>query len=314
MQQKVLPAFLNKVLQALVDLMLEGIDYSCTKKALEDIQCENSHLFQFCQDVGLIYDPNSTLTANEIWKVLEPWYQDNGILIYQDDGKGKFKAIWNDQPRKSDLNVKSCNQVINRFKALFPKAKNLKVPRKGGGKSFSGLQGIGFASSSSPSGVTQSTTDVTQPSVNTEPKKALQDKDFNPINPISSNVTEKNQKLESQKRLQASILPDQQRIEADDDQRLGFAHTIQTPIDQQQIGDSSMLKGCDVPLEVGCRIRCYPTLQHSDNNWIVTAKVIEIESEKGYFNGCTVEYKDRIKGLKCDRIPGGNPDWILERV
>jgi len=42
------------------------------------------------------------------------------------------------------------------------------------------------------------------------------------------------------------------------------------------------LKGCDVPLEVGYQL-CYPTIRHFESNCKVTAIVIEIEIEHGWF-------------------------------
>jgi len=140
----ILPAFLNKVLQALIDLMEQGIDYSSTEKALLDIQKENSHLFEFCQDIGLGYKPDSTMTAGEIWELLEQWYQDNGILDYEETSRGKRKAVWMEQARKSDSNCKAANQVLARFKALFPKAKEVLVQGNSKGKARKGLQGIGL--------------------------------------------------------------------------------------------------------------------------------------------------------------------------
>jgi putative DNA primase/helicase len=141
LRSEVLPAFLNRVLAALVDLMAQGIDYNCTQKALEDIQAENSHLFQFCKDIGLGYDPNETTTAGEIWEQLEQWYLDNGTLTYDEAANGKKKSIWIDQVRKGDANLKGANQVIARFQSLFPKAKRVTV-----GKGKMALQGISFIS------------------------------------------------------------------------------------------------------------------------------------------------------------------------
>lgn len=194
MRNQVLPAFLNRVLQALSDLMEHGIDYSCTQKALEDIQRENSHLFQFCQDVGLSEDPNSTVLASEIWARLEQWYQDNGTLEYEETSNGKRKAIWHDQSRKSDLNVKAINQVIARMSTMFPKAKIVAVAREGGGKPRMALQGIGLKE------VVTQFHPVFHPVVTqAEPNKPLQDLGFNPVNPISSSPEKEKNLVNSSK-------------------------------------------------------------------------------------------------------------------
>ncbi len=144
LRSEVLPAFLNRVLDALQRLMVEGIDYSCTQEALEAIQAENSHLFQFCQDTGLGYDPNAILTAGEIWERLEQWYQDNGTLAYEETSTGKQKAVWTEQANPSDRNIKGANQVLGRFQQLFPKCKRVTVTHPNGKKKVQALQGIGF--------------------------------------------------------------------------------------------------------------------------------------------------------------------------
>ncbi|WP_267209706.1 hypothetical protein, partial [Brucella melitensis] len=69
-QECVAPAFLNKMIAGLQALIAEGIDYSCTQQALEEIQAENSHLFQFCKDTGLGYKANGIVTAFDIWQRL----------------------------------------------------------------------------------------------------------------------------------------------------------------------------------------------------------------------------------------------------
>lgn len=177
LRNEVLPAFLNRVLDALTRLMADGIDYSYTQRALESIQAENSHLFQFCQDIGLEYDPNGIVTAGEIWERLEQWYQDNGTLTYEHNDKGKKKSLWVDQARRDDANVKGANQVIARFQNLFPKTKRVTV-----GKGKMALQGISFVPTS-PSGEpveTKSEATVSQ----LVSQKPLPDKDGEPVTPV----------------------------------------------------------------------------------------------------------------------------------
>lgn len=140
----VAPAFLNKMISGLQALIEEGIDYSCTQQALEDIQAENSHLFQFCKDTGLSYKPDAIVTAFDLWSHLENWYIDNGTLSFDEGSTGKVKAIWQEQSKPSDKTVKAINQVIARFKALFPKAKLVTVPHPSGKRKLQALQGISF--------------------------------------------------------------------------------------------------------------------------------------------------------------------------
>ena len=176
-KNEVLPAFLNRVLESLVLLMEEGINYECTQKTLKDIQANNSHLFQFCQDTGLGYDPDGVLTAGEIWDVLSQWYEDNGTLTYEELGNGKLKGIWQDQPRRGDRNVKAPNQVIARFQALFPKAK--RVTRRGENKAqLIALSGISFG------GDANLPPDITPSDSSKNVKYSLPDKDVMAVMPI----------------------------------------------------------------------------------------------------------------------------------
>ncbi|ODH00707.1 hypothetical protein A4S05_31975 [Nostoc sp. KVJ20] len=140
----VAPAFLNKMIAGLQALIEEGIDYSCTQQALEDIQAENSHLFQFSKDTGLGYKSDAIVTAFDLWSRLENWYIDNGTLSFDESSTGKVKAIWQEQSKPSDKTVKAINQVIARFKTLFPKAKLVTVPHPSGKRKLQALQGISF--------------------------------------------------------------------------------------------------------------------------------------------------------------------------
>ncbi|MBC1218371.1 hypothetical protein GNE08_29840 (plasmid) [Trichormus variabilis ARAD] len=211
-QNEVLPAFLNRVLQALGDLMRDGIDYSCTQKTLENIQKDNSHLLQFCEDVGLAYEPNGTVTAHEIWDLLEQWYQDNDILIYEIDKNGQRKAIWSQQPTNSDKNVKAPNQVIARFKRLFPKVEEINISKPGGGKSWKGLKGIGFKQSTLPQASPDITPSDTPITPNTSPEDSLQGNGFHPIHPNPLITEEEGKKWGSS----LNYLPEQQESKEPD--------------------------------------------------------------------------------------------------
>ncbi|MBW4635258.1 MAG: DUF3987 domain-containing protein [Iphinoe sp. HA4291-MV1] len=74
------------------------------------------------------------------------------------------------------------------------------------------------------------------------------------------------------------------------------------------------LKPFDFSFKAGDRIRCYPTLRHLENKWTVTATVIEVEAEQGWFLGCTIHYQDKKKRVRTVRISGGSSDWILGKL
>ncbi|MBD0340814.1 MAG: hypothetical protein ICV61_07940 [Microcoleus sp. Co-bin12] len=180
-----MPAFLNKVLNALVALMSDGIDYAATEAAMAAIQAENSHLFQFSQDTGLNYSPDDTLTASDIWTRLETWYQDNGTLVYETASNDKVKAIWCDQPKRGDHNVKGANQVLARIQGLFPKVTRTTIYSATAKKSVPALKGIGFVT-------TRPSSAPVPPQY--PPQETVTQQDGRPTRPSFSNL-EQNQEI-----------------------------------------------------------------------------------------------------------------------
>lgn len=116
---KVAPAFLNKMLQALSNLIESGIDYECTSDAFRNLQKENNHLFEFIEEVNLGYAADAEMTAKDLWSLMEQYYIQNGTLTIEAETN---RRTWVDQVRPSDKNVKGINQIIPRISQLFPKA------------------------------------------------------------------------------------------------------------------------------------------------------------------------------------------------
>ena len=114
----VAPAFLNRMLKALNNLIESGIDYECTTDAFHNLQRENNHLFDFILSANIGYVPDGEITARALWSMLEQHYIHNGTLTI-DEGN---RRTWIDQVRPSDKNVKGINQIIPRISQLFPKA------------------------------------------------------------------------------------------------------------------------------------------------------------------------------------------------
>ncbi|NEU80702.1 DUF5906 domain-containing protein [Nostoc sp. UIC 10630] len=114
----VAPAFLNRMLKALNNLIESGIDYECTTDAFHNLQRENNHLFDFIESANIGYVPDGEITARALWSMLEQHYIHNGTLTI-DEGN---RRTWIDQVRPSDKNVKGINQIIPRISQLFPKA------------------------------------------------------------------------------------------------------------------------------------------------------------------------------------------------
>lgn len=115
---KLAPAFLNRMLKALNNLIESGIDYECTTDAFRNLQKENNHLFNFIEDEKLGYVEGGEMSVSALWMLLENWYQQNGTLTIDENNR----RTWIDQVRPSDKNVKGINQVSARIAQLFPKA------------------------------------------------------------------------------------------------------------------------------------------------------------------------------------------------
>jgi len=136
--EQVAPAMLNKLLERLPLLLLEGIDYNATKDAMQKAQEESRHLWQFVRDVGIEVQTGGRIYIKDLWELLQKWYVETGTLEIEEGSNGKNKLIWHDLPNKYDTPVKAVNQVFARFSEIFPKLQKHKynerdeVDRKGG--------------------------------------------------------------------------------------------------------------------------------------------------------------------------------------
>lgn len=148
LQTEVVPALLNKILDALPRLIDEGIDYSCTQKALEQIQQETNHLWAFSQQVGLDYQVGGRVYINELWEKLKDWYIANGTLEVQRSNDGKEKLEWHEQVNGRDKNIKGANQIYQRFSKLFPKISRVRDSQSLERKGQWFLSGIAFSEAS----------------------------------------------------------------------------------------------------------------------------------------------------------------------
>ncbi|MEL7406323.1 MAG: DUF5906 domain-containing protein [Cyanobacteria bacterium J06558_2] len=128
LEQQVCPALLNKILDQLQAVVLEGIDYAPVEAALHKIQEQSNHLWQFVREVGIVESAGDRLYISDLWNSLESWYAETGTLEYEKIGD-RIKKVWHDQPRASDRNVTATNQVAKRFQELYPNAQ-LKVHRE----------------------------------------------------------------------------------------------------------------------------------------------------------------------------------------
>ena len=123
LNERVCPALLNKLLEALAVVAAEGINYAEAEESLQRIQEESNHLWRFCNDIGLVDFPGGKIYLKDLYERLLDWYQETGTLEVVITDRGT-KKIWNDQARPSDKNITAINQLTKRLQALFPKIRS----------------------------------------------------------------------------------------------------------------------------------------------------------------------------------------------
>ena len=343
---QVCPALLNRLVASLKDLMKNGIDYSCTSEALQEIQAENSHLFAFMQDVGLGYMPDSYVSANDIWQKLEQWYTDNGTLTYEETSTGKLKAIWADQPKLGDKNIKAINQVMARFRQLLPKAKLASVAHENGKKRIPVLEGVGFIVNKDFSTPISNFSTPIPPQV--PPQQIQSQQDFHPNHPQFSNFGGENKNYYGSGE---GVTANYNYVTLDDDgggdsygalcDRAGFDGTennLKSDITTNNLGvvgvetshraDSGDLNWGGIGVEknliavensllrmehkiyrVGDSVQFYP----QKGGRVKVGKIVSIDYVGGYFAGAVIAYGYGSQ-RKTINICGGDFDLIVGRV
>lgn len=114
----VCPAFLNEMIEGFDRSLKKGIDYKPLEQNMRDVQIESNHLVAFCDDSGLRYDPDGKVSTHEIFKRLQQWYIETGVVEYDEMNR----QVWYPNKSRRDYNIKGLPHVKTRFSALFPKA------------------------------------------------------------------------------------------------------------------------------------------------------------------------------------------------
>ena len=120
-RDKVAPAFLNRLLLALTDLMANGIDYRSCDAAIQSAREDSCHLLKWTKEIGLEYG-NGQVRLGDLFNHLKNWYVDNGILDIEESSTGKEKLIWLDEGDRYDPLVKAPNRIKPALAKLFPNA------------------------------------------------------------------------------------------------------------------------------------------------------------------------------------------------
>ncbi|OIP78243.1 MAG: hypothetical protein AUK48_02095 [Oscillatoriales cyanobacterium CG2_30_44_21] len=121
-QQVLCPSLLNRLLEALTELMSEGIDYSSCDAAILAAREDSCHLLKWAKEIGLEYG-NGRIRLGDLFNNLKQWYVDNGILEIEESSTGKERLQWLDEGDKYDPFVKAPRLMRTAIAKLFPNAK-----------------------------------------------------------------------------------------------------------------------------------------------------------------------------------------------
>jgi hypothetical protein len=116
------PALLNRLLEALTQLMLEGIDYSSCDAAILAAREDSCHLLKWSKEIGLEYG-DGRIRIGDLFNDLEQWYVDTDVLEIEDKPMGGKKLVWIDEGDKYDPFVKSSRLMRSALAKVFPNAK-----------------------------------------------------------------------------------------------------------------------------------------------------------------------------------------------
>ena len=114
------PAFLNWLLEGLQLSVEHGIDYETGREAMRAVRRKGSHLWDFCDEIGLSWDEEAETPLLTVWAHLCRWYQEEGFK----DGNGRWVI---DPP--NDPTVKASRLLLQRLLVVFPEVKAKKDPK-----------------------------------------------------------------------------------------------------------------------------------------------------------------------------------------
>jgi len=98
---------------------------------MEDVKRAGCHLWEFCDSVGLRYEPDSTVSVSRIYKMLTNWYKDEGYL----DTNGRWLL---DAP--ADRPVKAARLLVPALMRIFPKLASDRATSKSRDRLIIGLK------------------------------------------------------------------------------------------------------------------------------------------------------------------------------
>lgn len=113
-RKHICPAFLNWLLEGLQLSVEHGIDYETGRAAMRAVRRKGSHIWDFCDEVGLQWVEDAETDLQTVWAHLCRWYVDEGFK----DSHGRWVI---DNPH--DPPVKASRLLVQRLSVVFPDLK-----------------------------------------------------------------------------------------------------------------------------------------------------------------------------------------------
>ncbi|MFZ4085841.1 MAG: DUF5906 domain-containing protein [Vampirovibrionia bacterium] len=134
-KKTILPALLNRIIEAFSKLLDEGIDYSSKEEHFEDIARSNNHLLEFIEESSLVECSSSEgLNVSEVYEFYVQWCLSSGLANNRQDViKANFIS-------EGDKFISNAAEMSKKLGDCLPNIKRDRVKRDGKSTRVIGLK------------------------------------------------------------------------------------------------------------------------------------------------------------------------------